>query len=107
MDEEVKREKENEDFEKAKEERKRRDEEKTKKNKARREKMKAKKGAKAVGDEKEALDKEGEGLTKGREKAGSTKNRNGVKDDRGEDVEQEEVPQAVVEEIGVIIHDDD
>ena len=57
MDEEVKREKENEEFEKQREEKKRKDEEKTRKNREKREKMKKKKGGKGkekIGEEEPA-----------------------------------------------------
>ncbi|MCJ1473774.1 hypothetical protein MMC13_002425 [Lambiella insularis] len=109
MDEEVKREKENEEFEKAKEERQKRDEAKTNKNKARREKMKAKKGkgknqekegdggSQMVADEKAR--KERAALVKPKEEAGDDTEiaSNGGITGVGK----------IVEEVGVVIHDDD
>lgn len=105
MDEEVKREKENEEFEKAKEERRKKDEAKTNKNKARREKMKAKKSGKKGKDG-------GENVVDG---VLATKDGNGVASaaKAGDGTEANAMnggtaPEAkVVEEEGVVIHDYD
>ncbi|CAF9905295.1 MAG: hypothetical protein HETSPECPRED_004942 [Heterodermia speciosa] len=101
MDEEVERERKDEEFERVKEEKKRKDEEKTEKNRRRREKKKNKgKGAEPAKVNGE-VDKNKSGLRKGPAKP------NGL-DQRGqsEDEGQNE-PENVVEELGVVIHDDD
>lgn len=109
MDEEVKREKENEDFERAKEERQKRDEAKTNKNKARREKMKAKKG------KGKNQDKEGDGDSQMVDDGRLRKERVVLakpKEQAGDDTETTihsgiTGVGRIIEEVGVIIHDDD
>ena len=104
MDEEVKREKENEEFEKSKEERKKKDEAKTNKNKARREKLKARKAGKKGKD----------GAEGGMDGVVATNGGGDVKAAKGEDVPEVAAVNGkvasetkVVEEEGVLIHDDD
>lgn len=109
MDEEVKGEKADAEFEKEREEKRRRDEAKTSKNKARREKLKAKKGGK--GGVKETGGEVMAGLEATQKKKDSIgKMGNGTdgaasKESGGEST-TEGVP-SNPEEIGVIIHDDD
>ncbi|MCJ1252046.1 hypothetical protein MMC30_009284 [Trapelia coarctata] len=103
MDEEVKREKENEEFEIAKEERRKKDEAKTNKNKARREKMKAKKAGKKGKDGGESS-MDGVLATKsGGEVVAAAKA--GVVNDTSNGKAPLEAK--VLEEEGVVIHDDD
>lgn len=108
MEEQVAREKADEDYERKKEEARRRDEEKTSKNKKRREKMKARKGKKGEKEDEEMgegdMGKEVEGVMK--KKLGPAKlplNGNDNEDNGGSG---EEVVKGV-EDIGVVIHDDD
>lgn len=97
MDEEVAREKADEEFERKREELRKRDEEKTGKNRKRREKQKKKK---VRNDEKgEAQDKVDEGHA-----AGSLKLSTGPKRENDDGVE---LPATTAEDVGVIIHDDD
>ena len=108
MDEEVKREKADEEFERLKEERRKRDEAKTSKNKARREKLKAKKGKKGAGTEDGGEEVKGVQVSKAK---GQSKKSKGEaigaadKDDGGNPTAAEGLTR--LEEIGVIIHDDD
>lgn len=96
MDEEVAKEKADEEFEKKKEEMKKKDAEKTEKNRKRREKNRKKKGGKDEGKT------EGKaGLPNGKGAEGSLISK------KDEDPEGSEVPTAATEEVGVIIHDDD
>ena len=97
MDEEVAREKAEEEFEKRREELKRKDEEKTGKNRKRREKSR-KKGGK--GDK---HDVSNDGTSKGNG-AGSVSTSKGPRNDIGGD---DEAPVTTTEDVGVIIHDDD
>ncbi|KAL8970172.1 MAG: hypothetical protein Q9183_001650 [Haloplaca sp. 2 TL-2023] len=114
MDEEVSKEKADEEYERKKEEMRKRDEERTSKNKKRREKMKARKGGKKGGKgDMEMQDGQQEnGGTNGAngnavKKLGPVKlgPRNGADD--GDDEEQEQVAAKSVEDVGLIIHDDD
>ena len=107
MDEEVRKEKGDEEFERRKEELRRRDEMRTSRNKAKREKMKARKlrGKEEGGAEgMEGVETVEAGVTKG------AKSRNGLglgaAPGRQEDDEPVEVPVSS-EGVGVIIHDDD
>ena len=109
MDEEAKREKADETFEKEKEERRRKDEAKTNKNKARREKIKAKKkGGKGEKSDYEGMKGVETTLRKDsvyRVKNSSSDQERG-KDGRNNERELDGV-KAMAEEIGVTIHDDD
>ncbi|CAL3963389.1 hypothetical protein PZA11_001021 [Diplocarpon coronariae] len=101
MDEEVRREEEGEKWDREKREREERDREKTRKNRQKRDRLKKKKAGKEVGDE-----------TEGTGKGGKVKariiNGKGVEGPSGEgNCNDEELGQMVVEEKGVIIHDDD
>ena len=104
MDEEVKREKENEEFEKAKEQRRKKDEAKTNKNKARRDKLKAKKAGKKGQDGGESgidgvlTTKPGGGAVAAAKAGDDT-----VKDGKNGEAASE----AKIVEEGVVIHDDD
>ena len=111
MDEEVRKEKETEDFEKNRDEKLKRDEEKTKRNKARREKQrerkakKARKGGKGKGEsgdgeesDMEVDDDVGKGGVEGRNRVANTQG-------KGEEVGMEAAGNS--DEIGVIIHDED
>ena len=101
MDEEVERERKDEEFERSREEKNRRDEEKTDKNRRRREKKKNRgKGAQPVKMHGDA-DKGQDGLGKG-----STRS-NGVDQQGQSEDEGQHVAENVVEELGVVIHDDD
>ena len=100
MDEEVKREKENEEFEKAMEEKKKKDEAKTNKNKARREKLKAKKGGKVKG--KKSEDGSMSGVADTQSENGAVKSAA----DRADDINITPEVKVLAEE-GVVIHDDD
>ncbi|KAL9120603.1 MAG: hypothetical protein Q9187_002840 [Circinaria calcarea] len=105
MDEEVKREKADAEFEKEREEKKRRDEAKTSKNKARREKLKARKGEKGQVKEKSGEEMPGVEATRKEDFLGKLGNGVSSKDDGGE-ITTDAVP-SNPEEIGVTIHDDD
>ncbi len=96
MDEEVAREKADEDFEKTREEKRRKDEEKTGKNRKRREKNKKKKGGKDAikgdGNDEIATNSVDDVLTF---------------PDKDDEHEDDDLPAKVAEDVGVIIHDDD
>lgn len=103
MDEEVEKEEADKRFEEGRDEKRRRDEEKTEKNRKRRQRKKGKKG------------EDGEGKGEGEEMKGVRKGPMmkarqigevgwGEEEDTGEG---DEVPGKVVEEKGVVIHDDD
>ena len=96
MDEEVAKEKEEEEWEREKREREERDREKTRKNREKRERLKLKKGKKG-GTGVESENKPGE------KKVGIQARVDAGQD--GTDLKEEEA--RVVEETGVIIHDDD
>ena len=98
MDEEVSREKADEEFERKREEMKKKDEEKTGKNRKRREKQK-KKAAKSDGKA-EGIDKETKTKT-----GGVRVLQSGPKLDN--EAEDKDVPSKTTEEVGMIIHDDD
>lgn len=99
MDEEVAREKADEEFEKKREEKRKKDEGKTGKNRKRREKQKKQKEAK--GDENgKTTDMKANGKA-----AGSLTTPSGPK--RDEEVDSEHIPAPTTEDVGVIIHDDD
>ena len=105
MDEEVRREKEAEEFEKKQAELRRRDEAKTNKNKARREKMKARKmkkgkagGEKGEDGAEDAGGTEATGGMEGPETGQTPSNGHGV---------EAEGDTRIAQEVGVIIHDDD
>ncbi|MCJ1392675.1 hypothetical protein MMC18_005545 [Xylographa bjoerkii] len=105
MDEDVKRENENEKFEREKEERRKRDEAKTSKNKARRDKMKAKKDGKVKDKHKTEVS---HGLELRRVVGRSLK----LIERPSNDVEISDndataATEKIVEEVGVVIHDDD
>lgn len=102
MDEETEREKQAKEFEREREEKRRRDEEKTEKNRKRREKKKNKgKGDKA--SKADDADEDVAGMKKGplkpKGQAVCQRNRS---DDEGQGL-----PEKMVEETGVVIHDDD
>ena len=110
MDEEVKREKEEEEFRRKGEELRKKDEAKTSKNKARREKLKAKKAGKS-GEGKDGEGKDGEGKDGGKggeAGSGGSGGRDGGQgvDATGGAPSMEGVVKNA-EEIWVIIHDDD
>ena len=94
MDEEVTREKADEEFEKKREEMRKKDEEKTEKNRKRRDKNKKKKSGKGDGKE-QATNGGVDGLTTS----------SASKHDNGTDIDPP--PPTAVENVGVIIHDDD
>ncbi|KAL3428169.1 hypothetical protein PVAG01_01678 [Phlyctema vagabunda] len=98
MDEEVRKEKDGEDFDKERREREERDREKTRKNREKREKLKARKGKK-VGDATtdNAAQQKVSAVSKVAARAPA---RNG-------DTDQEDTNMTISEEVGVIIHDDD
>lgn len=105
MDEEVKKEKEDAEFDRVKEERRTRDEEKSRKNRAKREKKKAGKGKKGKGlVEMECDLVEGDGKEVGKGRATVTENK---AVEAGKRVGEVANGQPAVEENGVIIHDDD
>ena len=110
MDEEVKREKADEEFERMKEERRKRDEAKTSKNKARREKLKAKKAKKGVGTE-DGGGEEMKGVQVLKEKGQSKKSKGEAVGEAektgGGNPTAAEGPSRLEEVGGVIIHDDD
>lgn len=99
MDEEVAREKADEEFERKREELKKKDEEKTGKNRKRRDKKKCK-GKDGNG---EADHDKQEGATNGKIKLGRITLPGPKQDEESED----EVPAATAEAVGVTIHDDD
>lgn len=103
MDEEVERERKDKAFEQEREDKRRRDEEKTEKNRKRREKKKNKgKGARAE----EPDDKAEEGIVG--VKKGPLRPTGQATAPRAQgDDEGQEVPERVMEEPGVVIHDDD
>lgn len=98
MDDEVKKEKEQEEFERAKREREARDEEKTRKNRERRNKKKGKRAGAVKGKDEEGKSKWANGGVKlpGTEGGG----------DDG-DAAMNATDEAQTTEVGVIIHDDD
>lgn len=100
MDEEVRMEKEAEDFEKEKAERESRDAEKTRKNREKREKLKARrgKGGKAAA---------GEGREFKEEKVGGMKGPRVSMPQSGEQTSGSGEVMGSVPEVGLIIHDDD
>ena len=99
MDEEVAREKADEEFEKKKEELRKKDKEKTEKNRRRRDKKKnkGKEGNAEVDNDKP------EGIMNGKANLGRP-NIPGAKED---EESGDELPAQAAEDIGVIIHDDD
>ena len=99
MDEEVAKEKADEDFEKRKEEMRKKDEGKTEKNRKRREKNKQKKGGKNQGTSESHT-----GVVKANGSGGPMRP-SGLR--QGIGVDDEEMPPATAEEVGVTIHDDD
>ncbi|KAI4260384.1 MAG: hypothetical protein L6R42_004083 [Xanthoria sp. 1 TBL-2021] len=105
MEEQVAREKADEDYERKIEEARRRDEEKTSKNKKRRKKMKARKGKKGGKGDVEMMsgqeDEGGDGEKK-MKKLGPAKMPVG-----GSSGDEEEAVVKSVEDVGVVIHDDD
>ncbi|KAL8712603.1 MAG: hypothetical protein Q9220_003134 [cf. Caloplaca sp. 1 TL-2023] len=108
MEEQVSKEKADEEYEKRKEEMRKIDEEKTSKNKKRREKMKARKKEKGAKGDVEMVEgqegKEIEGASKKR--MGPVKlpmNGNHASDEEG----NSQVAAKIVEDVGVVIHDDD
>lgn len=118
MDEEVKKDKEKEEFEREKEERERRDEEKTRKNREKREKMKARKSKKGKGGNGNGNAKEGgaEGKDKGIKPNASAPKRS--IDEDGDDDKKASTGEAKeangtdkaassAEPVGIVIHDDD
>lgn len=99
MNEEVAREKADDDFEKKREEMRKKDEEKTEKNRRRREKKKNK----GKGGNPEAENDKSEGNMNGKANLGRVAL---PVPKQGEDAE-DELPAATAEDVGVIIHDDD
>ncbi|KAK2879463.1 hypothetical protein FQN49_000847 [Arthroderma sp. PD_2] len=97
MDEELKKEKDELEFNAAREEARRKDEEKTEKNRKKREKRKKGKGKKGKGGEEDAVGQET--VTKGAVK-GDSVDKNTAQEAKGDEYENGEVP-------GVIIHDED
>ena len=100
MDEEVSREKADEEFERKREEMKKKDEEKTGKNRKRREKQK-KKAAPADGK------KEGNENSTMTEKGGARVVQAGKPGPELDEAGDKDGPSTTVEEVGMIIHDDD
>lgn len=96
MDEEVAREKADEDFKKKREEMRKRDEEKTGKNRKRREKNKKKKGGKGG--------TQGEGTDEKATERIVERLHLPKKDD---EPDGDDLPATTAEDVGVIIHDDD
>jgi hypothetical protein len=115
MDEEVRREKENEQFAKEKAERERRDEEKTKKNREKREKAKARKGKKGkggngVGVDHQAQDAKSSNSNGTKFAPRKIEARNEVSDEK--EVKEDgksgtEAAETAQPEEGLVIHDDD
>ncbi|KAI4093152.1 MAG: hypothetical protein L6R37_007419 [Teloschistes peruensis] len=105
MEEDVSKEKADEEYERRVEEMKKRDEEKTGKNRRRREKRKA--GKKVKGDEDVEMGKEQQFAgTNGIKKLGPVVlPRNDT--DGGDDRQEEKVAGKSVEDVGIVIHDDD
>jgi len=103
MDEEVKGEKEAEEFERLKREREERDQEKTRKNREKREKMKARKG-KGIRDSVAGGD-EGIKEVRGGNLKGQRLDVNA--DGATQDLADGSVVEDVLQEAGLIIHDDD
>lgn len=102
MDEEVAREKADEAFERRKEEMRRRDEEKTGRNRRRRERKRGNKGkGKEGGAEGGGGKWEGDGVGK------SKLSRVALPGAEQGEESGDEVPAAIAEDVGVIIHDDD
>lgn len=97
MDEEVEKEKDAEEWEREKKEREERDREKTRKNREKRERLKLKKGKKGAHGGAEARNESGEEKSGMKPRADTSQDNSASKD--------EEV--RVLEESGVIIHDDD
>ena len=108
MDEEVRQEKENEEYSTKNEERRKRDEAKTNKNKARREKLKAKKG-KAGGGKVEGIGTDLNGTNGKGMEAVTAKGKPSVRGISSADEDEKMATEAAAnpEEIGVVIHDDD
>ncbi|KAL9634403.1 MAG: hypothetical protein Q9204_003019 [Flavoplaca sp. TL-2023a] len=104
MEEQVAREKADEEYERTMEEKRKRDEEKTSRNKKRRERMKARKGKKGKDDVEMGSGEEDEGTegVKKMKKLGPAKVPVGPSG--GDEVEQ---VLKSVEDVGVVIHDDD
>ena len=103
MDEEVAREKADEEFERKREEMKRKDEEKTGKNRRRREKAKKKKERKDDGKE-DGKDGEIKGASKTRLVVARGPERDEAVD---ENEDGDGLPATTAEDVGVTIHDDD
>ncbi len=99
MDEEVVREKADEEFERKREEMRKKDEEKTGKNRRRREKKKNK----GKGGNEEAENGKQGGNANGKVKLGRVALLGPKQDEESED----ELPATTAEDVGVIIHDDD
>ncbi|KAH8677476.1 hypothetical protein BX600DRAFT_506511 [Xylariales sp. PMI_506] len=118
MDEELARERNDEDFERLREERERRDEGKTRRNREKREKMKARKAKAKVG----AAGGDGEGGKTNSDIAAAvaapgvkapritlsrpSDNNNGGGEDRGEDADVQGAPSTVEEPKGIVIEED-
>jgi hypothetical protein len=115
MDEDVKKDKDREEFEKEREERERRDEEKTRKNREKREKMKARKAKKGKGGNGGAKNGEGEGKEKGVKPNGLVARRDEKDEEKSNEASHEEKkesngtdkPAPSAEPAGIVIHDDD
>ncbi|KAL2213815.1 DUF1168-domain-containing protein [Sarocladium strictum] len=115
MDEEVKKDKDKEEFDREKEERERRDEEKTRKNREKREKMKARKSKKGKGGNGDAKGAGAEGKDNGIKPNASVPKRShdedGDDEKESKDAAKEDngankaAPSA--EPVGIVIHDDD
>ncbi|KAL8734383.1 MAG: hypothetical protein Q9166_001581 [cf. Caloplaca sp. 2 TL-2023] len=107
MEEQVAKEKADEEYERRKEEAKKRDEEKTNKNKKRREKMKARKGKKGEKGDGEMTSGQEDGATEGvkKKKLGPAKLPQNGNTNEGNGEDQDLMKS--VEDVGVVIHDDD
>ena len=108
MDEETKKEKDSEEFEKKKEELKQKDEAKTNKNKARREKAKARKNKAQTGSDMDVDVVESSSVRKRIGPLAVSRAENGENGEPGVESagQPENGAKAVVEEAGIVIHDD-
>ncbi|UNI19970.1 hypothetical protein JDV02_006112 [Purpureocillium takamizusanense] len=107
MDEELRREKGQEEFERLKKERDRRDDERTRKNREKREKMKARKGKKGKGGTVGGGNNNGLDAARGTGPATDGQHAGHDKNDRAERGGADQAPNAATQPAGLIIHDDD
>jgi Protein of unknown function (DUF1168) len=106
MEEEVVKEEADKEWEEEREQKKKRDAQKTNKNKARRDKAKARKDKAKHGDSDSGHVKEKK-VVPAKLKAPVKKDEDDEDDNDTESIAAEQTPVAVVEEVGIIIHDDD